>query len=202
MAPGYPTGLFEEYSMQKVENTEILKSVTKLTFWLYVLVVLISGFGSGSYEIPAYIPGAVVELVAFWVVPCLAFVVYLTRRPTIRVMLWKEWRLMIIGAGTILLVEVIHKTVLITFGVMLPEDKFVLFPYQQSNERQLFVALAVAAFVLKYLGLILCLVSLVRKTSIERIRSDKRLSILLFAVVICVTLMIGGEVKSILEYFN
>jgi hypothetical protein len=188
--------------MQKVENTEILKSVTKLTFWLYVLVVLISGFGSGSYEIPAYIPGAVVELVAFWVVPCLAFVVYLTRRPTIRVMLWKEWRLMIIGAGTILLVEVIHKTVLITFGVMLPEDKFVLFPYQQSNERQLFVALAVAAFVLKYLGLILCLVSLVRKTSRERIRSDKRLSILLFAVVICVTLMIGGEVKSILEYFN
>jgi len=188
--------------MKETESPEILKSVMRLAFWLYVLVIFTSGFGSGSCEVPVYIFGATIELIVFWVIPCLVFFVYLIQRPTKRAMLWKEWRLMVIGASAILLVGVIHKAILIALGVMLPKDKFVLFPYQQSSEGRLFVALAVAAFVVKYLGLILCLASLVRKASVKKIRSDKRLSILLFAVVICVALMVGGEVKCILEYFN
>lgn len=188
--------------MKEIEDTKTLKNAMRLVIWLYVLVVLISGFGSESYKIPVYILGAAAELIAFWVVPCLVLVVYLIQRPTNRAMLWKEWRLMVIGASTILLVGVIHKTVLIAFGVMLPEEKIALFPYQQSTERQLFVALTVAAFVLKYLGLILCLVSLTTKANIERIKSDRRLSILLLVAVICVVLVAGWEVKGILEYFN
>lgn len=188
--------------MKELEDTGVLKSVLRLTFWLYVLVIFTSGFGNGSHEIPVYTLGAVIELVALWVVPCLVFVVYLVRQPVNRATLWREWRLMVIGSGVILLVGVIHKTILIVFGVMLSQDEIVLFPYQQSSEKQLFAVIAMASFVLKYLGLTLCLAALIRKAGIESIKSDRRLSILLSVAVICVALVVSGEVKRILAYFN